>query len=200
MLVVPFLVPTGAGGQEPCSVRVRVANFLRYVDGGFYDGGAFHRTVHPDNQPGDSVKISVIQGDIARDRRADRFGAIDLERTRETGVRHVDGAISMARSGPDTGTSSFFVCLGDQPDLDYGGKRNPDGQGFAAFGLVVQGMDVVRAINRAPAEGQSLSPPIRILRIHRVQSREPWGFRRILAVRPPDSQLVPESRQSQPPG
>jgi peptidyl-prolyl cis-trans isomerase A (cyclophilin A) len=145
-----------------------VTNFLRYVDGGFFEGGSFHRTVHADNQPGDSIRIAVIQGDIARGRRGEGYGAIELERTSLTGLRHEDGTISMARAGPDTATSSFFICLGDQPELDFGGKRNPDGQGFAAFGKVVDGMDVVRAVNRSNAEGQTLDPPIAILGIHRV--------------------------------
>jgi peptidyl-prolyl cis-trans isomerase A (cyclophilin A) len=79
----------------------------------------------------------------------------------------------MARSGPDTATSSFFICIGDQPELDFGGRRNPDGQGFAAFGKILQGMEVVRAINRSPAEGQTLSPSIRILQAKRVES---WSF------------------------
>ena len=144
-----------------------VANFLRYVDEGFFDGGRFHRTVHSGNQPDDSVRIAVIQGDIAPTRRADRYPAIALERTHTTGLKHVDGAVSMARGGPDSATSSFFVCIGDQPELDFGGGRNPDGQGFAAFGIVVGGMDVVRAINDSPAEGQTLTPPIEIIRISR---------------------------------
>ena len=75
----------------------------------------------------------------------------------------------MARSGPDTATSSFFICIGDQPSLDFGGRRNPDGQGFAAFGRVTRGMEVVRAIQMSPAEGQRLVPPIAILRIVRVR-------------------------------
>ena len=75
----------------------------------------------------------------------------------------------MARAGPDTATSSFFICIGDQPSLDFGGRRNPDGQGFAAFGRVTRGMDVVRAIQRSPAEGQRLSPPVPIVGIVRVQ-------------------------------
>jgi len=145
-----------------------VANFLRYVDGEFFDGGTFHRTVHGDNQPTDSIRIAVIQGDIFSERRGDRFGAIALERTNQTGLKHLDGSISMARSGPDTASSSFFICVGDQPELDYGGRRNPDGQGFAAFGLVLDGMEVVHAINRSKADGQSLDPPIRILGIDRV--------------------------------
>ena len=153
----------------PGRAPTTVSNFLLYVDGGFYDGGTFHRTVHQDNQPTDSIRIAVIQGDIAGERRRDRAGPIGLERTNETGLKHLDGSISMARAGPDTATSSFFVCVGDQPELDFGGRRNPDGQGFAAFGRVLEGMDVVRAINRSPAEGQNLTPPIRILGIDRVQ-------------------------------
>jgi peptidyl-prolyl cis-trans isomerase A (cyclophilin A) len=145
-----------------------VTNFLRYVDGGFFEGGSFHRTVHADNQPRDSIRIAVIQGDIARGRRGEGFGAIELERTTLTGLKHEDGTISMARAGPDTATSSFFICVGNQPELDFGGKRNPDGQGFAAFGKVVDGMEVVRAVNRSTAEGQTLDPPIAILGIHRV--------------------------------
>jgi peptidyl-prolyl cis-trans isomerase A (cyclophilin A) len=134
------------------------ANFLRYVEAGHYAGGLFHRTVRADNQPDNKVKIAVIQAGSNPDRPT--FPPIALERTRDTGLRHTDGAISMARNGPDTATSDFFVCVGDQPELDFGGKRNPDGQGFAAFGRVVSGMDVVRKIQRAPADGQSLTPPI----------------------------------------
>ena len=68
----------------------------------------------------------------------------------------------MARDGPDTAIGDFFVCIGDQPELDFGGQRNPDGQGFAAFGRVTKGMDVVRKIQQAPANGQVLTPPVKI--------------------------------------
>ena len=97
------------------------------------------------------------------------MGQLPLERTRDTGLRHRDGTLSMARDGPDTAQSSFSICVGDQPDLDFGGKRNPDGQGFAAFGRVVDGMDVVRRIQASPVIGQRLTPSIRIQRIVRVQ-------------------------------
>ena len=137
------------------------ANFLRYVEAGRYDGGVFHRTVRLDNQPGKSVLIEVIQGAATRGPGADE--PIALERTSVTGLRHVDGAVSMARDRPDSATSDFFVCIGDQPELDFGGKRNPDGQGFAAFGRVVRGMEVVRAIQGSPADGQHLTPPVKIL-------------------------------------
>jgi peptidyl-prolyl cis-trans isomerase A (cyclophilin A) len=154
----------------PDKAPVTVTNFLRYVDGGFFTGGSFHRTVHADNQPNDSVRIAVIQGDIARGMRGDRFEAIPLERTSKTGLAHRNGTVSMARSGPDTATSSFFVCVGDQPSLDFGGARNPDGQGFAPFGQVVEGMEVVMAINASPADGQTLRPPIAINEIVRIPS------------------------------
>ncbi len=149
---------------------VTVANFLKYVDGGFYQGGRFYRTVRtaPDNQPDNTVKIDVVQGTINPARRRDRFPAIPLERTTATGLHHVNGSVSMARVGPDTGTYEFFICIGDQPALDFGGARNPDGQGFAAFGQVVRGMDVVRKIQRARADGQTLAPPVRMLSARRI--------------------------------
>ena len=148
---------------------VTAENFLRYLDGGHYDGGTFFRTVHAENQPDDSIRIAVIQGGRNPDAAAESFPAIALERTSETGLKHVDGVISMGRTGPDTATDSFFICIGDQPSLDFGGMRNPDGQGFAAFGKVIAGMDVVRAIHRAPYEAQRLTPPVRIGRAYRKE-------------------------------
>ncbi|MDE2794944.1 MAG: peptidylprolyl isomerase [Gemmatimonadota bacterium] len=146
---------------------VTAANFLRYVDGGHYDGGSFYRTVHADNQPNDSIRIAVIQAGRNRDAAAPPFPPIELERTSETGIAHGDGTISMARAGPNTATHSFFICIGDQPSLDHGGMRNADGQGFAAFGSVVAGMEVVRAIHEAPHEGQRLAPQVGIVKVYR---------------------------------
>ena len=74
----------------------------------------------------------------------------------------------MARDGPDTATSDFFICVTDQPSLDFGGQRNPDGQGFAAFGRVLKGMNVVRRIQLSRAHGQRLAPPVRIVSIRRL--------------------------------
>jgi peptidyl-prolyl cis-trans isomerase A (cyclophilin A) len=142
------------------------ANFLRYVDAGLYDGSTFHRTVTPANQPDDRVRIEVVQGGQLPSGK--EFPPIAHETTARTGLKHVDGAISMARDKPGTAASSFFICVNDQPELDYGGRRNPDGQGFAAFGRVVRGMDVVRAIQASPARGQQLAPPIRIISVRRV--------------------------------
>lgn len=149
------------------------ANFLRYVDGGHYDGTGFYRTVSPENDNGDPV-ISVIQG--GRGNLASLFPPIDHETTEQTGLTHVDGTISMARGEAGTATSEFFVCIGDQPALDFGATRNPDGQGFAAFGRVVSGMDVVRAIHATPANaatddeyvrGQIFEEPIEIVSVSR---------------------------------
>ena len=142
-------------------------NFLRYVDAGM----TFYRSVRMDNQPNDSVRIEVIQAGSDRARRDRLRPSIPLERTTDTGLRHVDGTLSMARGGPDTATSSFFVCIGDQPSLDFGGLRNPDRQGFAAFGRVLDGMDVVRRIQMGAVDAQQLVAPIDILSIRRLGSR-----------------------------
>jgi peptidyl-prolyl cis-trans isomerase A (cyclophilin A) len=145
-------------------------NFLKYVDGGLYDGGLFHRTVRPDNQREKPVKIAVIQGAANPSRRSAFLPPIPLERTNTTGLAHKDGTVSMARDAPDTATDEFFICVGDQPELDFGGKRNPDGQGFAAFGRVVRGMDVVRRIQESPANVETLRPPIKIVQLRRASS------------------------------
>jgi peptidyl-prolyl cis-trans isomerase A (cyclophilin A) len=168
--VVALVVQTEAGNIEveidTVRAPVTAGNFLRYVDAGIYDGGVFHRTVKPGNQPGNAVKIEVIQAGPAPGTKS--FPAIRLERTSATGLSHRDGTLSMARDGPDTATADFFICIGDQPSLDFGGKRNPDGQGFAAFGHVSRGMDVVRKIQARPSDtGQRLTPPVRILKIAR---------------------------------
>jgi peptidyl-prolyl cis-trans isomerase A (cyclophilin A) len=187
LILIGTLLTVPTADEKPATVRVVIqtdkgdieveldaakapnttANFLKYVDAKFYDGGRFHRTVRADNQPDDKVKIGVVQGGINPDKAKDEFPPIKLERTRDTKLSHKDGTISMARDGPDTATSDFFLCVGDQPELDFGGKRNPDGQGFAAFGRVVKGMDVVKKIQAAPAEGQTLAPPVKLIKIVR---------------------------------
>jgi peptidyl-prolyl cis-trans isomerase A (cyclophilin A) len=161
---------------DPVKAPLTTANFLKYVDGGHYDGGLFHRTVKLDNQPESAVKIEVIQAGVNPDRAKEGFAAIPLERTSVTGILHKDSVVSMARGAPDSATSGWFICINDQPSLDFGGNRNPDGQGFAAFGRVVTGMDVVRKIQAAPSstnrmtntEAQRLTPAIKILKAARV--------------------------------
>jgi peptidyl-prolyl cis-trans isomerase A (cyclophilin A) len=153
---------------DPVHAPNTTANFLRYVDQEFYDGGSFHRTVTLRNQPNNDIKIEVIQAGISPEQQGHEFAPIPLERTSQTGLRHLAGVISMARDGPDSATSDFFICITAQPSLDFGGKRNPDGQGFAAFGRVVKGMDIVRRIQSSKSDGQKLTPPVKILSIRRV--------------------------------
>jgi len=173
---VHVLIQTEKGDIEvelnASKAPITVANFLTYVDGKFYDGGRFHRTVKPDNQPENKIKIEVIQGGINPDKTKQEFPTIKLERTRDTKLSHKDGTISMARDEPDTATSDFFICIADQPELDFGGKRNPDRQGFAAFGRVVKGMDVVKKIQAAKATGQTLTPAVKIFRIYRFRKTD----------------------------
>jgi len=141
---------------------VTVANFLKYVDERRFQGATFYRVVRLGNQPDNDVKIDVIQGGLGQDDHESQLPSIRHETTRETRILHEDGVISMARLEPGTASSEFFICVGDQPELDFEGRRNPDGQGFAAFGKVTQGMDVVRKIHQGAAKGQSLEPQIAI--------------------------------------
>jgi peptidyl-prolyl cis-trans isomerase A (cyclophilin A) len=153
---------------------ITAANFLMHVEAGHYDGGRFHRTVtmRSERNLTSAAQIEVIQGGPRPYAQGEpRHAQIPLERTMDTGLTHIDGAISMARDGPNTATADFFICIGAQPSLDFGGARNADGHGFAAFGRVVRGMDVVRAIQQSPVgAGERLDPPIRITRAGRL----PW--------------------------
>lgn len=131
----------------------------------------FHRTTHAGNYtpaPPNRPLLEVIQAGINPDMRGRGFPAIPLERTTVTGIRHVVGVVSMARGGPDSATSDFFICLNDQPSLDMGGLRFDDGQGAAAFGRVVSGLDVARAIQKQPFEAQRLTPPVAIVKASRL--------------------------------
>ena len=129
------------------------ADFLKYVAGGYYNNGRFFRVVRPENDRG-HPGIDVVQGGIRDPRQA--WAQVAHENTRITGLRHLDGTVSLTRDAPGTGSGAeIFVCVGDQPALDFGGQRNPDGQGFAAFARVTAGMDVVRNIWRMNAAGHS---------------------------------------------
>jgi peptidyl-prolyl cis-trans isomerase A (cyclophilin A) len=153
---------------------ITVENFLRLIEGEHLDGGSFYRVVTYENDNG-NPKIEVIQGGLG-DERESPFASIDHDTTEQTGILHKDGVISMARGDVGTASSEFFICLGEQPGLDFGNSRNPDMQGFAAFGQVVNGMDVVRHIHQLPADapsdsdytkGQILTEPVRILSVRR---------------------------------
>jgi peptidyl-prolyl cis-trans isomerase A (cyclophilin A) len=145
---------------------VTAANFLKYVDQKLYDGTNFYRTCTPENEKERQIRIEVIQGGDVPE--AKQFEPIPIETTKQTGLRHENGTLSMARDQPNTATSSFFICIGKQPELDFAGKRNPDGQGFAAFGKVTKGMKVVRKIQAQKAKGQYIVQPVVIFSIQRM--------------------------------
>jgi len=161
---------------EPDLVRapLTAGNFLQLIEAKAYDGnGSFYRSVAPtrDDNP---VPINVIQGGIGR--APSPLPPIAHESTATTGLRHVDGTISMARAAIGTASSEFFICIGDNPELDAGGKRVADGEGFAAFGRVISGMDVVRRIHALPTSvqgagtavaGQMLANPVGIIRVEK---------------------------------
>lgn len=181
--IVLFFALTGANGQALPKVAINTAlgeiiveidtvhapvtalNFLKHVENSTYKNAVFYRVVRMDNQPDNKVKIEVIQGGLFDDEQIEKVVPIRHETTKETGLKHLNGTISMARVGPGTASTEFFVCVGDQPELDFGGKRNPDGQGFAAFGKVLKGFDVVEKIQKQKDERQMLLAPVRILKM-----------------------------------
>jgi len=169
---------TTAGAMEitvyPEKAPISAADFLRYVDGGHYDGEGFYRVVRPDNDPL-KMGMSLIQGG-----RLDKemlFGPIEHELTRDTGISNAHGAVSIARLEPGTGSAAyFFINIGNNDFLDTGGMRNPDGQGYATFARVTQGLDVAQTIQNMDTSavsdtsvtaGQILAEPVMITRAYR---------------------------------
>ena len=148
---------------------VTANNFVRYIEENRFENANFYRTVRMDNQPKNKIKIEVIQGGLDFSQPEKMLDPIPHETTKQTGILHKDGMISMARWDPGTASSEFFICIGDQPELDFGGGRNPDGQGFAAFGKVIKGMDVVREIQSKPDKEQMLVTPVNIIEVVRIK-------------------------------
>lgn len=136
---------------------VTACNFMRYASAGLYTGGRFFRSV--------LGPINVVQAETIHGSDDPGLGPIVLERTRDTGLGHKSGAISMARNGPDTATSSFFVVTHDSPSLDFGGTRNPDGQGFAVFGRVTDGLALLYHFQGFPAIEEQIQPPVTMLSV-----------------------------------
>lgn len=166
-------IRTQAGNIElelyPDQAPKTVAAFLSYIDSGFYKNSSFYRVLNDDNQSSSAPKSELIQGGIWKTRyqKAVSLSGIPHESTRQTHILHKDGVISLARTTPGTAGSEFFICVGEQPGFDFGGENNPDGQGYAAFGKVVKGLNIVRTIYSSPENNQSLDPPIAIFEIVR---------------------------------
>ncbi|NOR76431.1 MAG: peptidylprolyl isomerase [Draconibacterium sp.] len=150
---------------DTINAPISANNFLTHVEKGTYKNAVFYRVVRMDNQPKNDVKIEVIQGGVFVEIEIEKIKPIRHETTKETGLKHLNGTISMARSVPGTASTEFFICVGNQPQLDFGGQRNNDGQGFAAFGKVVNGMDVVRNIQYQKDKTQMLIEKVEIERL-----------------------------------
>jgi peptidyl-prolyl cis-trans isomerase A (cyclophilin A) len=167
---IPCLIKTSMGNIRielyADRAPVTVANFLKYVDNRLYDETTFYRVCTPENEKERKIKIQVIQGGDVQESKS--FESILIEPTKQTGILHQNGTLSMARDKPNTATSSFFICINNQPELDFAGKRNPDGQGFAAFGRVTKGMKVVLKIQAQKDKDQYLVNPMKIISIRRL--------------------------------
>lgn len=144
-----------------------VGAFLSYVKAGYYKNSSFYRVLNDENQPSNAPKAELIQGGMYKSNPKvhDTLKGIPHETTQQTHLQHKTGVISLARLTPGSATSEFFICLADQPGFDYGGENNPDKQGYAAFGKVVKGMEVVRKIYNHPENEQSFDPPVPIYNI-----------------------------------
>ena len=167
---IPKVIFKTSFGEITCEIDtihapVTARNFLNHIKNGTFEKALFYRVVRPDNQPYSKEKIEVIQGGLFDDKIIDKIKPITHETTAVTGLKHTNGALSMARNQPGTASTEFFICIGDQPSLDFGGTRNPDGQGFAVFGRVISGMEVVRKIQQLKDTSQYLVEPVKILKM-----------------------------------
>lgn len=164
------------------------AYFLRYVDEGFYNGAKIYRSLRDDNQGASNAKIDVVEmghcnayydrilrhgmgeGEVYDETQGfiPPYPKIRVETTEETGIRHLDGTLSLGRDNVDQVDTNIFVCIGPQPNLDYGGARHPDGYGFSAFGKITDGMELIRRIHQMPVEGQRITEDITIYKIERI--------------------------------
>lgn len=151
----------------PLKAPKTVAAFLSYIDSGYYNNSNFYRVLNDENQPSNAPKTELIQGGIwkSKNKIAASLPGIPHETTKQTGILHTDGVISLARLAPGTAGAEFFICIGKQPGLDYGGENIEDKQGYATFGIVVKGMDVVRKIYRQSENDQYFDPPVAIYNI-----------------------------------
>lgn len=166
-----IVIETEAGDIEielyPDKAPLTAAAFLSYINAGYYKHSSFYRVLTDDNQPSNAPKANLVQGGIWKTnyKKAVSLPGIPHEPTNKTSILHKDGVVSLARQAPGTATTEFFICIGDQPGFDYGGENNPDGQGYAAFGKVIKGMDIVTRIYNRKSYEQSFEPPVSIINI-----------------------------------
>jgi peptidyl-prolyl cis-trans isomerase A (cyclophilin A) len=157
---------------------ITVANYLKYVDRKLFDGATFYRASKPPGQTANDY--GTIQGGLQNDPKK-VLPPIAHESTLKTGLKHVDGTISMGRHAPGTAQADWFICIGDMPYLDADPK-DPKNPGFAAFGRLVDGKPVAEAILGQPTDpnagvgamkGEMLVRPVRILSVRRAPAPPP---------------------------
>lgn len=163
------VIETGLGDIElelyPAKAPKTVAAFMANIKSGVYENGSFYRVLKADELPSD-FNTGIIQGGTWEVTAGEKnVPAIPHESTRQSGLSHTDGTLSMARTDTGTARTEFFICVGDQTMLDFGNSGTKDGQGFAAFGRVVKGMPVVKKIHNQPSTGDRFNEKIRINRI-----------------------------------
>lgn len=146
-----------------------VAAFLSYVDAGYYNNSSFYRVLKTEELP-TSTNTGIIQGGMWQTNPAKKITipGIEHESTRLSGLTHQSGTISLARLAPGTANTEFFICIGDQSPLDFGRRGTEDGQGYAAFGEVFEGMTIVRKIQAQKSHGDRFDEKIEISRITRL--------------------------------
>jgi peptidyl-prolyl cis-trans isomerase A (cyclophilin A) len=146
-----------------------VGAFLSYVDSGYYTNSSFYRVVLADGLSS-ANNTGLIQGGIwqTNEQQHPNVPGIPHESTKQTGLSHTNGTLSLARKAPGTATTEFFICIGDQTQFDFGNSRSADTAGFAAFGKVIKGMSVARKIQQQPKNGESFEKQIQIRKIERM--------------------------------
>lgn len=168
-----LLIDTSYGEIEvelyPAKAPKTVAAFLSYVDSGFYTNSTFYRVVLLEGMSA-NANVGLVQGGIwqTNDKHHANVPGIEHESTQQTGLSHTTGTISLARTTPGTASTEFFICIGDQTQFNYGNTNPADGQGFAAFGKVIKGMQVVRSIQQQKKQGESFTEKIIIKEIRRM--------------------------------
>lgn len=167
------LIKTGMGDIEvelfTTKAPKSAAAFLQNVEKGLYKNSAFYRVLKTDEMPTD-FNTGLIQGGIYNSEKAKtmKVDSVPHERTDQTGLSNVNGAVSFAHSGPGTATTEFFICIGDQSPLDANRSGTADGQGYAVFGKVFKGMKVVRKIQARPSHGDKMDEKLEIIDIEKL--------------------------------
>ena len=146
-----------------------VAAFLSYIDSGFYNNTSFYRVLKADELPNVN-NAGIIQGGMwqTNPQKKSTIPGIVHETTKQSGLTHQSGTISLARTAPGTANTEFFICIGDQSPLDFDRRGTEDRQGFAAFGKVFEGMDIVRKIQAQKSHGDKFDAKIEIQKIIRL--------------------------------